>query len=126
MQDTYNKTEKPALMKVEHRIFISRFQRVLTMVYNTRDSWVFGLCPSSGILKNTTFRKLDLFPSAGKGWETPALLGPLERANLNHWSSIVYFRIPDDGQVQKSSNPNRDFYVLKQVCKYMSMTIHCF
>jgi hypothetical protein len=23
------------------------------MVYNTQDCWVFGLCPSSGILKNT-------------------------------------------------------------------------
>jgi hypothetical protein len=23
------------------------------MVYNTQDYWVFGLCPSSGILKNT-------------------------------------------------------------------------
>jgi hypothetical protein len=29
-----------------------------------QDYWVFGLCPSSGILKtqkNTTFRKLDLY-----------------------------------------------------------------
>jgi hypothetical protein len=25
--------------------------RVLTMVYNTQNCWVFGLCPSSGILK---------------------------------------------------------------------------
>jgi hypothetical protein len=24
--------------------------------------WVFGLFPSSGILENTTFQKLDLFP----------------------------------------------------------------
>jgi hypothetical protein len=33
---------------------------------NTRNYWVFGLCPSSHIFKktdNTTFRKLDLFPS---------------------------------------------------------------
>jgi hypothetical protein len=29
--------------------------------------WVFGLCPSSGILENTAFRKLDLFPSSGWG-----------------------------------------------------------
>jgi hypothetical protein len=68
------------------------------MVYATRDYWVFGLCPSSGILKNTTFRKLGLFPSSGEGlgdlerpnpnqWkETPTLLGPLERANPIHWS----------------------------------------
>jgi hypothetical protein len=25
--------------------------RVLTMVYNTQNYWVFGLCPSSGILE---------------------------------------------------------------------------
>jgi hypothetical protein len=41
-------------------------------------------------LENTTFRKLDLFPSSGDG-ETPALLGPLERANLNHWTTHVIF-----------------------------------
>jgi hypothetical protein len=28
-----------------------RFQRVLTMVYNTQNCWIFRLCPSSGILK---------------------------------------------------------------------------
>jgi hypothetical protein len=31
------------------------------MAYNTRDYWVFGLRPLSGILKNTTFRKLICF-----------------------------------------------------------------
>jgi hypothetical protein len=39
------------------------------MVYNTRDCWVFGFCPSSGMLKNITFRKLDLFLSSGEGVE---------------------------------------------------------
>jgi hypothetical protein len=29
--------------------------------------WVFGLFPLSGILENTTFWKLDLFPSSGEG-----------------------------------------------------------
>jgi hypothetical protein len=37
------------------------------MVYNTQNYWVFGLWPSSGILENTTFRKLDLFSSSGEG-----------------------------------------------------------
>jgi hypothetical protein len=32
-------------------------------------------------LENTTFRKLDLFPSSGEG-RTPILLGPLEKGNL--------------------------------------------
>jgi hypothetical protein len=34
-------------------------------------------------LENTTFRKLDLFPSSGEGGagKTPTLLGPLERTN---------------------------------------------
>jgi hypothetical protein len=39
-----------------------------------------------------------MFPSLGDGKETPTLLGPLERANLNH--SLV-FRIPGDGQGPK-------------------------
>jgi hypothetical protein len=48
--------------------------------------YIFRLRPSSGILKklqSTRFRKLYLFPSSGEG-ETPALLGPSERANLIH------------------------------------------
>jgi hypothetical protein len=57
------------------------------MVYNTELLGV-GLFPSSGILENTTFRKLDLFPSSGEGGgEDTTQLGPLERANLNHWTS---------------------------------------
>jgi hypothetical protein len=36
--------------------------------------------PEFKILENTTFRKLDLFKSSGEGWETPTLLGSLEKA----------------------------------------------
>jgi hypothetical protein len=78
------------------------------MVYNTQNYWVFGLCPSSGILNNTTFRKLDLFPSAGEGWKTPTQLDPLER----EWKRIQFpkrcvfyfleYRMMD--KVQKPSN----------------------
>jgi hypothetical protein len=58
------------------------------MVYVEQNSQNFsGLFPSSGIPKNTTFRKLDLFPSSGEGGEKILTqLGPLERANLNHWA----------------------------------------
>jgi hypothetical protein len=45
------------------------------MVYNTQNYWVFGLFPSSGNLENTTFRK-----------NTLTQMGPLERANPNHWT----------------------------------------
>jgi hypothetical protein len=50
-----------------------------------QDYWVFGLCPSSGILKkqkNRTFQKQDVFVSSGKGWETPPLLGLREHSHL--------------------------------------------
>jgi hypothetical protein len=55
------------------------------MVYVGQNSQNFsGLFPSSGIPKNTTFQKLDLFLPSGEGGEkTPTHLGPLERANLN-------------------------------------------
>jgi hypothetical protein len=74
------------------------------MVYNTQNYWLFFLlCPLSGILNlNTTFWKLDLFPSSGE-WETPMLLGSLETANLNHWSTSLIFRILDDGQSPKKT-----------------------
>jgi hypothetical protein len=35
------------------------------------------------------FRKLDLFPSSGDRVGEPILLGPVERANLNHWTMYV-------------------------------------
>jgi hypothetical protein len=38
-------------------------------------------------LENTEFRKLDLFPSSGERGNMPTLLGSLERANLNRWTS---------------------------------------
>jgi hypothetical protein len=54
------------------------------------------LFPSSGgfrlefkILGSTAFRKLDLFPSSGEEMETPTLMGPLERAKLNHWNTLL-------------------------------------
>jgi hypothetical protein len=51
------------------------------MMYNTQNYWVFGLCPSSGILENTTFRKLDLFPSSGVGGEEDTyLVEPLRKS----------------------------------------------
>jgi hypothetical protein len=35
------------------------------------------------------FWKLDLFLPSGEGGKTATLLGPLERANLNHWIQEV-------------------------------------
>jgi hypothetical protein len=52
------------------------------MVYNTRDYWVFALCPSSRIQINAVFQKLDLLHV--RGWEAPTLSGPLERADCSH------------------------------------------
>jgi hypothetical protein len=56
------------------------------MAYDTCDCWVLGLYPSSGILKNTTFRKLDLFLSSYEGLGNTTVFGWLERANHNHWT----------------------------------------
>jgi hypothetical protein len=43
--------------------------------------WVFGLFPSSGILENMTFRKLDLFLSSGEGGGEDAYsVGPLRKS----------------------------------------------
>jgi hypothetical protein len=36
---------------------------------------------------------LDLFPSSLEGRETPTLLSPLERANLNHLTTHVQVQV---------------------------------
>jgi hypothetical protein len=64
-------------------------------VGNAQNYWIFLRFPPSGILENTTFQKLDLFPSSGKEGKTPTQLGTLERANLNHWTIPVrYTQLP--------------------------------
>jgi hypothetical protein len=47
---------------------------------------VFGLCLTSNVSKNTTFRKADLFPSSGEMMGALTVLGPLESASLNQSS----------------------------------------
>jgi hypothetical protein len=41
--------------------------------------------PSSGILENTTFRKLDLFPSSGEGEELFSITGLFLFLCLKFW-----------------------------------------
>jgi hypothetical protein len=48
--------------------------------------WTLSIVQYSKKLENTTFQKLDLFPSSGRVGRTPSQLGTLERANLNHWT----------------------------------------
>jgi hypothetical protein len=84
-------------LKFPINIHLPFLERILTMVYVVQKSQNFsGLFPSSCIRKNTTFRKLDLFPSSGKGWgEDTYSVGPLERSNFRN---IVLFGIQDDGK----------------------------
>jgi hypothetical protein len=66
----------------EYNLWISLFS-FLQPRYLIQDYWVFGLCPSSGILKtqkNTTFRKMDLFPSSGEGTGDTYSVGPLRKS----------------------------------------------
>jgi hypothetical protein len=62
------------------------------MTKDTQNYWVFGLCPLPGILESRKqcFRNWICFHPHVKG-EIPTLLGPLERANLNHWTTLVRF-----------------------------------
>jgi hypothetical protein len=76
------------LLKITPRYFALftygiSLERVLMMVYDVQDYWVFGLCPSSGILKtlkNTMFRKLDLFLSSGEGTGDNYSVGPVRKS----------------------------------------------
>jgi hypothetical protein len=61
----------------------------------TQNYWVFGLCPSSGILgtrKHNISETGSVFRPQARGWrKTCTQLGPLEGANLNHWTTLVRF-----------------------------------
>jgi hypothetical protein len=58
------------------------------------DFWTSSFVPYCIKLENTTFGQLDLFPT---------LLGPLERANLNHWIQLF---IRDPKRVGVSHRPH--------------------
>jgi hypothetical protein len=68
----------------------SRFQRVLTVVYNAQNFCFSSLSIVwySDRLQNSTFQKLDLFSLSGE-WEAHTLLGLLEGDNLSHWATYV-------------------------------------
>jgi hypothetical protein len=86
------------------------------MLYNTQNYWVFGLCPSSGILEPREHVSENgcFHPQVGGGGKIPTVLGPLERANLNHWTArpdtdpvsetlcFIVSTIPDDRQSPKT------------------------
>jgi hypothetical protein len=61
------------------------------MVYNTQNYWVFGLFPSSGILENRKHDDSETGSVSVLRWEgkTSTQLGPLETANLNHWTNAL-------------------------------------
>jgi hypothetical protein len=83
----------------EQRINCTRPRSVLVLFVLTSSSETFKIsrfmdsfiAPNSKYYKNWALLKLGLFQSTGEVKGTPALLSPLERANLNQWSR-------DDGQ----------------------------
>jgi hypothetical protein len=80
----------PQKISLLRKITISQVSNSLKNPQPVQNYWVFEHRPSSGILKNTTLRKLDLFPFLSVG-ETPTLLGPLEKANPSHWIEVGSF-----------------------------------
>jgi hypothetical protein len=58
------------------------------MVYNIQNYWVFGLCPSSGILETSKHNASETESVSVLRREGGRHL-PLERANHNHWITHV-------------------------------------
>jgi hypothetical protein len=59
--------------------------RLPTIVYNTQNYWVSGLCPSSGIPETRKHNVSETGAHSVLRWgETPILFGLLERVNLSH------------------------------------------
>jgi hypothetical protein len=60
------------------------------MLYDTQNYWVFGLRLSSGILNIRENKVLETGCVRSQvRAETPTLLGPLERANLDHRMALA-------------------------------------
>jgi hypothetical protein len=51
------------------------------------------IIPNSKYYKEQRFEIWTLFPISGEGMEAPTLLGPLEIANLNHWTKAHVQRL---------------------------------
>jgi hypothetical protein len=76
-----------SVLSVHDLTFVSKFYVKKTFIL--RNYWIFGPCPSSRDskrLENTVFQEMDLFLCSGE-WETPNLLGLLERTNFYHWTN---------------------------------------
>jgi hypothetical protein len=65
-----------------HNHFIIKIHSII------RDYGVSLLCATSGIIKNGTFRTLDLFPSSGESMGGTYYVGSIG-SNLNHWTTYV-------------------------------------
>jgi hypothetical protein len=74
----------------EYRHVTVNSENVLTMVYDTENYWVSGLCPSSGIVETRKHNVSETGSVSVLRWgEAPSLLGPLERANHSQWTTHV-------------------------------------
>jgi hypothetical protein len=77
------------------------------MVYNTQDYRVFGLSPSSGILKTKKIYHFSkwMFPLSGEGWkiwtqQSRCLHPSPEDGNRTIFRNVLFFlasNIPNDG-----------------------------
>jgi hypothetical protein len=66
------------------------------MVYNTHNHWVYGLCPSFGIIntrKHNFSQTVSLAVFKWGGGETPTLFHPLEKAiEFSHFKGTQQVR----------------------------------
>jgi hypothetical protein len=88
---------------------------VLTIVYNTqnyRGFWTLFIVRYHK-KENITFWKLDLFLSSDEVGRHVLLLGPLERANLSHWTTHISIttavQIPQTRLHQREINGFQNF-----------------
>jgi hypothetical protein len=97
---------------VFHVTMKHKYANMLYMVLIYRYSELLGLCLSSGILESRPVSVLIW------GGETPILLGPLERANLDHWTAYVW---QGNGPIRHVETCHDFFFH----CKSTHNKIHC-
>jgi hypothetical protein len=98
-----------------------RLERILTMVYVVQNSQNFSGIFHRPVFQKTRFGNWICFrPQVKVGKKTPTQLGPLERANLNHWIQFPKRRVFLEYRTMEKVQKNSVSSVQEIICKCIS------
>jgi hypothetical protein len=73
---------------IGHELCRLKFTSVFINIVYSQNYWVFGICPSPGIIETRKHNVSEMCFLPQVRWQTATQSGPLETANLNHWLDL--------------------------------------